>query len=63
MDDTELVRVHVTNAHVTSGGTGPGVVTVPLAEANDLVARRYGRILAPDEDPAGSSRIRRGVSN
>jgi hypothetical protein len=35
-----LTPVWVTNAIRTSGGTGPGVVYVPPAEAADLVARR-----------------------
>jgi len=43
----QLVRVHVSNAHRTSGGAGPGVVEVPLDEAEAVVARRHGRILGP----------------
>ena len=63
MDEQQLVRVHVTNSHATSGGTGPGVVEIPLAEARQLVARHHGRILAPDEEPGDHPRHRRGVSN
>jgi hypothetical protein len=63
---SRLVRVLVTNGHATSGGPGPGVVEIPLAEASSIVARKYGRILGPDEDPADLGRTRRyseGVSN
>ena len=62
----QLVRVHVSNGHRTSGGPGPGVVEVPLAEAQAIVQARHGRILGPDEQPgdlAQTSRIRRGVTN
>jgi hypothetical protein len=40
MRGSELVRIY-----------GPGVFELPLSEAQSIVARRYGRILSPDEDP------------
>ncbi len=60
-----LVRVLVTNGHATSGGTGPGVVEVPLAEAEAIVAQCHGRVLGPagsEGDPAQLAR-QRGVTN
>jgi len=60
------VRVLVTNGIQTSRGPGPGVVDLPKDEASDLVGRRYGRILAEDEDPADLGKTRRhahGVTN
>ena len=63
---TELVRIYVVNGHRTSSGAGPGVFELPAGEASAIVARKYGRILGPDEDPAdlaASGRMRRGVSN
>ncbi len=66
MDDSELVRVHLSNGHMVSGDQqGPGVVIIPLGEARALVQRRYARILGPagqDGDPA-AARTGRGVSN
>jgi hypothetical protein len=67
-NDTALVRVLLCNGHVASDGTqGPWTVaTVPADEASAIVARRYGRILGPDEDPADLGQTRRhtdGVSN
>jgi hypothetical protein len=63
-----LVRVLLTNGHVASDGTqGPWrVAEVPVAEANIIVSRRYGRILQPDEQPdelGHTARIARGVTN
>lgn len=43
----ELVRVYLSNAHRTSGGTGPGVVVIPKAEAAPLVQSRFAQILGP----------------
>jgi hypothetical protein len=62
------VRVLLHNGHQASDGTqGPWrVAEVPPEEASDLVARRYGRILGPDEDPADLGATRRmshGVTN
>ncbi len=66
MDDSELVRVLVTNGHATSGGPGPGVVEVPEAEAAAIVANRHGRILDSGEEPGDLGKTRRhtdGVTN
>ena len=56
MEDTELVRVHLSNGHLVSGDQqGPGIVVIPLGEAKALVAHRYARILGPageESDPA-----------
>jgi hypothetical protein len=63
--DQQLVRVHVSNGHRTSGGTGPEIVTVPADEARAIVARRHGRILGPagsEGDPEAARRAR-GVTN
>jgi hypothetical protein len=63
--EQELLRVHVANGHMTSGGQGPGEVTVPRSEAKLLERFRHGRILGPagsEGDPA-ASRTARGVSN
>jgi hypothetical protein len=60
------VRIYVVNGLRTSAGNGPGVVEVPADEAAAIAARRYGRILGPDEDPADHGRTRRqahAVSN
>jgi hypothetical protein len=65
-DTSPLVRIYVVNGHRTSAGAGPGVVELPAEEASAIVARKYGRILGPDEDPADLGRTRRyaaGVSN
>ena len=59
------MRVHVANSHMTSGGQGPGEVTIPLYEAKRLERDRHGRILGPagtGGDPA-ARRMARGVSN
>jgi hypothetical protein len=37
-----LVEVYLTNAVRTSAGPGPGVVRVPVAEANRLISARCG---------------------
>ena len=63
--EQQLVRVHVANAHMTSGGQGPGEVTIPLYEAKRLERSRHGRILGPagsEGDPA-AGRKARGVTN
>jgi hypothetical protein len=63
--DGGLVRVHVTNGHRTSGGTGPGVVTIPLAEASLIEQNHHGRILGPagsEGDPAARA-ARLGKTN
>jgi hypothetical protein len=60
----QLLRVLLGNGHQTSGGTGPGVVEVPLAEASAIVAHHHGRILADGEQPGDlAARQARGVSN
>jgi hypothetical protein len=48
--DNDLVRVSVVNGHRKSAGAGPGVFELPAEEASAIVARRYGRILGPDEE-------------
>jgi hypothetical protein len=63
--DQQLVRVHVSNAHRTSGGTGPGTFELPADEAERIVQARHGRILGPagsEGDPTAFQR-QRGVSN
>jgi hypothetical protein len=63
--DSRLVRVLVTNGHRTSGGTGPGMVEIPLAEATLIEQHHHGRILGPagsEGDPIAQAR-QRGVSN
>ena len=49
--DGEAVTVFVINAVQTSAGPGPGVKTLPAAEASALVARRYARY--GDQPPLG----------
>lgn len=63
--DQQLVRIYVSNGHRTSGGTGPGVVEVPLDEAQSLVARRFGRVLGPGEHEGelAARQALRGVTN
>jgi hypothetical protein len=68
MAKKDQVRVLLQNGHRASDGTqGPwAVAEVPPEGAAAIVARRYGRILGPDEDPADQRKTRRhahGVTN
>lgn len=38
------------NAHTTSGGTGPGQVTVPIAEGQALIAAGYAVLVGGEGD-------------
>jgi hypothetical protein len=42
-----MVTIMLFNGQCTSGGTGPGQVTVPLAEAQPLIDGGYAVIVAP----------------
>jgi hypothetical protein len=45
-DDDQVVSVMLHNGHGPSGGTGPGVVTVPRSEVAGLIAAGYATIVA-----------------
>ena len=42
------VTITLWNAQATSGGTGPGQVTIPVAEAQPLVDGGYAAYVAGD---------------